>query len=395
MDSQKKRWRLILGQAAEQELAGGQSQQLLTEEEMLMDEALAALYDTETGVGTEEGGRMGSIGGLGGGIRLAKWLGDVRSFFPDDIVSVIQQDAIERKGLTQLLFEPETLKHVKPSIEMVATLMALKGRIPERTKDTARELVRSVVEDIKRLLENDVRRAVKGALNRKERTLISGGMESIDWKYTIQRNLKNYDKERKIIVPERFYFFDRKRNSNNWTIILDIDQSGSMANSVIYASIIGSIFASIPALKTHIVAFDDKFVDLTEQAKDDPVDLLFGIQLGGGTDINKSLAYCQTLITDPGKTIFLLVSDLYEGGNQAAMLRRMKEMHESGVTVVALLALSDQGLPSYDEAVAGKLGKMGIPSFGCSPNLLPDLLGDVLKGNDLSSWAQKNMARKS
>ncbi|WP_043931618.1 VWA domain-containing protein [Bacillus sp. EB01] len=395
MDSQKKRWRLILGQAAEKELAGTEGQQLLTDEEMVMDEALAALYDTETGVGTEEGGRMASIGGLGSGIRLAKWLGDVRSFFPDDIVSVVQQDAIERKGLTQLLFEPETLKNVKPSIEMVATLMALKGRIPERTKDTARELVRSVVEDIKRLLENDVRRAVKGALNRKERTLISGGTQSIDWKYTIQRNLKNYDKERKIIVPERFYFFDRKRNSNNWTIILDIDQSGSMANSVIYASIIGSIFASIPALKTHIVAFDDKFVDLTEQAKDDPVDLLFGIQLGGGTDINKSLAYCQTLITDPGKTIFLLVSDLYEGGNQAAMLRRMKEMHESGVTVVALLALSDQGLPSYDEAIASRLGKMGIPSFGCSPNLLPDLLGDVLKGNDLSKWTKKNMARKN
>ncbi|OCA85691.1 hypothetical protein A8F94_12510 [Bacillus sp. FJAT-27225] len=387
MTNRKKRWRLILGPAAEKELTGGDSQQLLTEEEMLMDEALAALYDT--------GSRTGSLGSSGGGIRLAKWLGDVRTFFPDDIVSVIQQDAIERKGLTQLLFEPEILKNVKPSIEMVATLMALKGRIPERTKDTARELVKSVVEDIKKLLENDVRKAVKGALNRRERTLISGGPQSIDWKYTIQRNLKNYDRDRKLIVPERFYFFDRKRNSNNWTIILDIDQSGSMANSVIYASIIGSIFASIPALKTHVVAFDDKFVDLTEQAKEDPVDLLFGIQLGGGTDINKSIAYCQTLITDPAKTIFLLVSDLYEGGNQAAMLRRMKEMHESGVTVVGLLALSDQGLPSYDEGNANKLGKMGIPCFGCSPNLLPELLEDVLKGNDLSKWTRRKLVKKN
>ncbi|WP_316568258.1 VWA domain-containing protein [Neobacillus sp. YIM B06451] len=378
METQQKRWRLILGQAAEKNLAGADSTSLLSEEELLMDEALAALYDPD---------RTGGLG-QSGGIRLAKWLGDVRASFPDDIVSVIQNDAIERKGLSQLLFEPETLRTVKPSIEMVAALMALKGKIPERTKDAARELVRSVVEDIKKLLENDIRRAVKGALNRRERTLLPGGPQSIDWNYTIKRNLKNYQPDRKTIIPERFYFFDRKKNAHHWTIILDIDQSGSMANSVIYASIIGSIFASIPALKTHVVAFDDKVVDLTEQANLDPVDLLFGIQLGGGTDINKSLAYCQAFIEDPSKTIFIVVTDLYEGGNQAAMLRRMKEMHESGVKVLTLLALSDQGVPSYDQGNATKLAAMGIPCFGCSPNLLPELLEDILKGNSLNKWAK-------
>lgn len=247
-----KRWRLVLGQAADeifQNGSGGGS--LLAEEELLMDAALAAIYDQGPGAGL----------GASGGYHLSKWLGDVRSFFPDDVVSVIQGDAIEKKGLTQLLFEPETLRNVKPSIEMVATLMSLKGKIPERTKETARELVKAVVEEIKLLLENDVQRAVKGAINRKKRSVLPSGAKHIDWKYTIQRNLKHYDQERKIIIPERFYFFEQKRKSSQWNIILDIDQSGSMADSVIYASIIGSIFASIPALETHVVAFDTEVVD--------------------------------------------------------------------------------------------------------------------------------------
>ncbi|WP_423802304.1 VWA domain-containing protein [Neobacillus sp. SAB-20_R2A] len=381
MKEKMKRWRLVLGNASESQFQTGlDGGSLLSAEEVLMDEALAALYDQGKGAGL----------GQSGGYHLSKWLGDVRTFFPDDVVSVIQADAIERKGLSQLLFEPETLRNVKPSIEMVATLMTLKGKIPERTKDTARELVRAVVEEIKLLLENDVQRAVKGAINRQKRSTVPSGANYIDWKYTIQRNLKHYDLDRKIIIPERFYFFNHKRKSSQWNIILDIDQSGSMADSVIYASIIGSIFASIPALKTHVVAFDTEILDLSERCKEDPVDMLFGIQLGGGTDINKSLAYCEQFISDPGKTIFILISDLYEGGNQAGMLRRMKEMRESGVKVIALLALSDKGVPSYDESNARRLAAMGIPCFGCTPELLPELLEDALMGKDLSGWTGKN-----
>jgi hypothetical protein len=380
-----KRWRLVLGQAVEESFQGSSGGVLLTEEELLMDAALAAIYDDESG-----GSGGGKLGGSGSGAyHLSKWLGDVRSFFPDDVVSVIQGDAIEKKGLSQLLFEPETLRNVKPSIEMVATLMSLKGKIPERTKETARELVRAVVEEIKLLLENDVQQAVKGAINRRKRTTLPSSASHIDWKYTIERNLKNYDQERKIIIPDRFYFFDQKRKSNQWNIILDIDQSGSMADSVIYASIIGSIFASIPALETHVVAFDTEVVDLSEQCKNDPVDMLFGIQLGGGTDINKSIAYCEQYITDPAKTIFILISDLYEGGNQAGMLRRLKEMRESGVMVITLLALSNKGVPDYDENNAKKLANMGIPCFGCTPNRLPELLEDALTGKDLSKWSGK------
>lgn len=386
---QLKRWRLILGENSQDTLdsfsGGGFS---LSEDERIMDEALAAIYDDTTGndslPGNSGGAGISRTGGKGqSSLKLAKWLADIRTFFNEDVVSVIQGDAIERKGLTQLLFEPETLKNVQPDISMVATLMSLKGRIPEKTKDTARQLVRSVVEDINRRLENDIRRAVTGALNKRNHSPIPN-VTSIDWKYTINRNLKNYNRDYKKIVPERFYFFDRKHRTNNWTVILDMDQSGSMAGSIIYGSVIGSILASMSALNTRIVVFDTEVVDLTEQCGNDPVDMLFGIQLGGGTDINKSVGYCQQFITDPSKTLFILLSDLYEGGNQTALIKKVSDMVEAGVRAMCLLALSDSGTPSYDENLARRLSQLGIPCFACTPGLLPEFLEGALKGNDLS-----------
>ncbi|MEV5028128.1 VWA domain-containing protein [Paenibacillus sp. LPE1-1-1.1] len=386
---QLKRWRLILGQAANDRLsdmAGGRG--LLDEEQSLMDEALAAIYDDTTSESADiQGKNAARSAGLGASSpKLAKWLGDVRSFFPSDIVSVIQADAIERKGLTQLLFEPETLSQVKPDIRMVATLIALKGRIPEKTKDTARMLVREVVDEIMARLAHDIRRAVTGALNRRKHSPLPS-VTGMDWKTTIRRNLKHYDRERQLLIPEKFYFFERARRSKEWTVILDIDQSGSMADSVIYASIIGSIFASLPSLDTHVVAFDTEVVDLSEQCANDPVDMLFGIQLGGGTDINKSVQYCEPFIHDPKKTLFILISDLYEGGNQSALIRRMEAMRQSGVSVICLLALSDGGVPSYDAELAKKLSGFGIPCFGCTPDRLPELIAGALQGQDLQALA--------
>jgi hypothetical protein len=395
---QIRRWRLILGAAAEQNLQRAIPRGFqLSDEDLLMDEALAAIYD-----GTPDGGTGADLGGNSAGSRskarsaglgssspkLAKWLGDVRNFFPPDIVSIIQADAVERKGLTQLLFEPELLSQVKPDIGMVATLMTLRGQIPERTKETARALVREVVDDIMKRLEQDLTRAVTGALNRRQHSPLPS-ISGLDWATTIRKNLKHYDRERQLIIPEKVYFFDRARKSKEWTVILDIDQSGSMANSVIYASLVGSIFASMPSLDTRVVAFDTEVVDLSEQCADDPVDMLFGIQLGGGTDINKSLIYCEPFITEPKKTIFILVSDLYEGGNRTEMIRRLREMHESGVKTICLLALSDDGVPSYDESVAKKLAQYGIPCFGCTPDRLPELIEGALKGMDLQQLAQR------
>lgn len=382
--AQMARWRLILGRASDERLNGmcGEGG-LLSEEQSIMDQALAAIYDETEG----DGGKRSA--GLGPGYpNLAKWLGDIRTFFPSDVVSVIQSDAIERKGLRQLLLEPETLANVKPDIGMVGTLLSLQGHIPKKSKEQARMLVQRLVDEIMEQMEHDVRRAVTGALNRRQHSPIPS-LPNTDWKRTIRKNLKNYDREKKRIVPEKFYFFENRRVSKEWTVILDMDQSGSMSDSIIYASIMGSIFASLPALDTRIVAFDTEVVDLTEACGDDPVDILFGVQLGGGTDINKSLKYCSQYIETPKKTLFILISDLYEGGVEAGLLRQLGDMKESGVTVLVLLALSDRGVPSYDERIAKKIAAMGLPCFGCTPSKLPELVGGALRGDDLNVLADR------
>lgn len=390
---QLKRWRLILGQHAQSSLAqmgGGAAGCELSKEQTGMDEALAAIYDE-----SEEGNRSNQRNaGLGPSApSLARWLGDIRSYFKEDVVTVIQNDAIEKRGLTQLLFEPEILKNVEPNPQLVGTLMALKGRIPEKIKETARMVVRAVVDKIKRLLEQRIRQAVMGALNRKEHSPVPHA-PSIDWKWTIGRNLKNFQPALGTIVPEKVYFFSRAQRSSHWTVIVCMDQSGSMAESVVYGSVTGSIFASLPALKTRVVAFDTEVVDLTEQCGDDPVDMIFGVQLGGGTDINKAVGYCEKFITDPAQTIFFLITDLYEGGNQAQLVRRLKEMVESGVRIICLLALSDSGIPTFDENLAKKISEFGVPCFGCTPNKLPELIEGVLKKQDLKALAARVAAKK-
>lgn len=379
------RWRLVLGKDSQESLSqmstGGCS---LSAEQLEMDEALAAIYDE-----TDSADGAGRSAGLGKSApRLAKWLGDIRNYFQQDVVTIIQQDAIERQGLKQLLFEPEMLKNVQPNVQLVGTLMSLKGQIPERTKETARMVVRAVVDQIKLALEQRIRQAVMGALNRREHTPLTSA-STIDWKWTIGRNLKNYNAELKRIIPERVYFFSRAQRSNNWTVIVDMDQSGSMADSVVYGAVTGSIFASLPALETHVIAFDTEVVDLTEQCGSDPVDMLFGVQLGGGTDINKSVGYCEQFIKEPKRTLFILITDLFEGGNQAQLVRRLGDMVAAGVRTMCLLALNDSGVPCYDEALARKLAALGIPCFACTPQRLPELLEGALRGANLTALATK------
>lgn len=382
------RWRLILGHQAQEQLESMGSCQLGADQQA-MDEALAAIYDESEA----EGERQRGAGQGPSAPKLAKWLGDVRTYFQEDVVTVIQQDAIERKGMKQLLFEPEMLKSVQPNVQLVGTLMSLGRQIPERTKETARMVVRAVVEQIKELLEQKIRQAVMGALNRNEHSPIPN-VSSIDWKWTIGRNLKNYQPSLGTIVPERVYFYSRAQRTNSWSIIVDMDQSGSMADSVVYGAVMGSILASLPAVNTRVVAFDTEVVDLTEQCGDDPVDMLFGVQLGGGTDINKSVKYCQQFISDPARTLFFLITDLMEGGNEAQLVRRLEEMVASGVKVICLLALAEGGVPWYDEALARKLGKMGLPCFGCAPQRLPELLEGTLRGHDLQELAKRLGTKK-
>lgn len=387
------KWRLILGQESQTRF-GQMGDASLTEEQDLMDQALAAIYNrTEAGgFGTKGGGK-----GAGNGPsnpQITRWLGDVRSLFDKELVTVIQGDAMTRCGLKQLIFEPELLENLEPDVNLAATILLLKDQIPKRSKESVRAFIQKIVEQINKLLEQDIRRAVTAAVNRRKHSPIPSAA-ALDYKMTISRNLKHYSPQLKTIVPEHFYFFDRTSTTaaNKWTVILDIDQSGSMGESVIYSSIVSCILASMSSLKTRIVAFDTNIVDLTEKS-DDPVDLLFGFQLGGGTNIDQSIAYCQQFIENPGKTLFFLISDLEEGGNRAAMLRRIEEMKTSGVTVVSLLAMADGGRPYYDAQMAQKVAGLGVPCFACNPQMLPALLERALKGQDLTQFQKEFEKRK-
>lgn len=387
------RWRLILGQESEKRFEGMGGTPLGGEQD-LMDQALAAIYNR-----TEAGGFGNRTGGRGAGSgpsspQITRWLGDVRSLFDKELVTVIQGDAMTRCGLKQLIFEPELLENLEPDVNLAATILLLKEQIPKRSKESVRVFIRKIVEEINKLLEQDIRRAVTASVNRRKHSPIPSAA-ALDYKTTISRNLKHFNKDLNTIVPEHFYFFDRTSTTaaNKWTVILDIDQSGSMGESVIYSSIVSCILASMSSLATRIVAFDTNIIDLTEKS-DDPVDLLFGFQLGGGTNIEQSVAYCQQFIANPAKTLFFLISDLEEGGNRAGLLRRMEEMKSSGVTVVCLLALAEGGRPYYDAQMAQKIASLNIPCFACNPQMLPSLLERALQGQDLEQFQKEFEKRK-
>lgn len=375
-----RRWRLVLGQAAEEGTGG-----LDTGDDQAMDGALAALYDSE---GRGSGGQgTGRSAGLGGSApRVARWLGDIRTYFPSSVVQVMQRDAINRLHLTELLLEPELLDAVEPDVHLVGTLLSLNRVMPEKTKATARMVVEQVVREIERRIAQKTAAAVTGALNRSARTS-RPKLRDIDWNRTIRKNLKHYLPEYRTVIPEQLVGYGRRSQTVHRDVVLAIDQSGSMASSVVYASVFGAVLASMRSLKTSLVVFDTAVVDLTDKLTD-PVDVLFGTQLGGGTDINRAIAYSQTLITRPTDSLFVLISDLYEGGVREEMLHRINSMKESGVQVVVLLALSDDGAPSFDHDNAAALAALGVPAFACTPDQFPELLAVALDRGDVVRWAQ-------
>ncbi|GAB2507102.1 VWA domain-containing protein [Nocardia heshunensis] len=380
-DSQARRWRLVLGSAGEEGLGGGG---LGNADDQAMDRALGALYDS--------GGPGGSgrrSGGLGGSApQVSRWLGDIRHYFPSTVVEVMQRDAVDRLNLTELLLEPELLEAVEPDVHLVGTLLSLNRVMPETTKATARMVVEKVVKEIERRIAAQTVAAVGGALNRAAR-VSRPKLRDIDWDRTIRKNLANYLPEHRTVVPERLVGYGRKAQAVKRDVVLAIDQSGSMASSVVYASVFGAVLASMRSLRTSLVVFDTAVVDLTEKLTD-PVEVLFGTQLGGGTDINRAIAYSQSLITRPADSLFVLISDLYEGGVRAEMLRRIRSMKEAGVQVVVLLALSDDGAPAYDRDNAAALTALGVPAFACTPDRFPDLLAVALDRGDVQAWAHRN-----
>lgn len=366
----ERRWRLILG--------GGDADGIgmsLSKDDQGIDRALQSLYDAD---------RRGGLGSSSP--ALARWLGDIRSYFPTSVVQMMQKDALERLDMRQLLLEPELLELVTPDVHLVATLLSLSSVLPERTRETARLVVRRVVDELQRKLANPMRQAVVGSLNRSVRNRRPRYNE-IDWHRTIRANLRHYQPDYQTIIPEVRFGYGRKRTSLR-DIVLCIDQSGSMATSVVYASIFGAVLASLPAVSTHLVVFDTSVVDLTHDLHD-PVDVLFGVQLGGGTDINRALAYCEGLVRRPHETIVVLISDLYEGGSKEDMLKRVAKLVASGVQCIVLLALNDDGAPMYNHQIAEALADLGVPAFACTPDLFPDLMAAAINRQDIAMWAAK------
>jgi Mg-chelatase subunit ChlD len=402
-----RRWRLLIGSAADPAAggpaargsAGGGSDaggsdagggQPLGPADQAIDAALAALYDRDE-AGRRPGPRSAGLGASAP--TVARWLGDIRTYFPSSVVQVMQRDAIDRLHLRQLLLEPEMLSSIEPDVHLVGTLLSLNGVMPETTKATARQVVGTVVAEVEKRIANRTRAAVSGALSRATRTRRPRPRD-IDWNKTIAANLSHYLPEHRTVVPERLIGYGRRQQSVARDIVLAIDQSGSMASSVVYASVFGAVLASIRAVKTSLVVFDTAVVDLTEKLSD-PVEVLFGTQLGGGTDINKAIAYSQTLITRPRDSIFVLISDLIEGGIRDQMLARIAALTAAGVQVVALLALSDDGAPVYDKDNAAALAELGVPAFACTPDVFPDLLAVAIAGGDVAAWAQReDLARR-
>ncbi len=371
MEERIRKWRLILGKQSNPE-----EDVSLQGEEGALDQVLEALYDAD---------RKGGLGSSAPNVN--RWLGDIRKYFPKSIVQVMQKDALERLGMKRMLMEPELLDAVEPDVHLVATLLSLNKVIPSKTKESAKAVVRKVVEELEKRLRNPLQEAIKGAISRSVRNRRPKPNE-IDWNKTIRKNLKHYQADHKTIIPENLVGYGRKGQSLK-SVILLVDQSGSMATSMVYAGVFGAVMASLKSIKTHMVVFDTAVVDLTEDLED-PVDLLFGTQLGGGTDINRALTYAEGLIQNPSETILILISDLFEGGNEEEMLRRAAALQSSGIQFVTLLALNDEGAPSYDKSVASAFATMNIPSFACSPDQFPELMATVIKKESIQNWMSRN-----
>lgn len=370
MEAHLRKWRMILG--GDQNDGTGV---VLRETDRQIDQTLEALYDSD---------RKGGLGPSAP--NVSRWLGDIRTYFPNTVVKVMQQDALKRLNLTSMLLEKEMLENVEPDVQLVATLMTLSRVIPSKTRDTARQVVRKVVEDLMKKLAQPTQQAIMGSLNRTARNRRPRHNE-INWHTTILKNLKHYQPDYKTIIPETRIGYGKKRRALK-DVVLCIDQSGSMGTSVIYSGIFGAVMASLPALQTRMVVFDTNVVDLTDEL-DDPVDLLFGVQLGGGTDINQALTYCQQVIQRPSDTVLVLITDLYEGGNNEEMRKRARTLAEAGVQVVVLLALNDEGAPSFDHANAEFMASLGIPVFACTPDKFPDLMATALSKQDIGLWASR------
>lgn len=364
------RWRLILGEFAEENLP-------LNDEDGDLDAALGFLYNREYGEDqgmrkdrSPKGGRGGSV------LTVPGWLGRVKKLFPQKTVEIMQKQALDKYNLTQLLTDESVLKQLEPNMGLLKNILTFRHMMPNHVKTLAYKIVEDVIKDIQKKLEVKVKRTFYGRKLPHSNSTYKI-FRNFDFKQTIRKNLKNYNPDYATVIPERLYFNQNVKRYNPWHIVILVDESGSMMESVIYSSVMASIFARMPFLSVKLAIFDTSVVDLSDHI-DDPVGILMKVQLGGGTDIHKALEYGKKLITAPQKTIVVLVSDLYDGNHYNYMYRSGRDLLEAGTRLFVLPALDYSSSPCYDKQAARTFAAMGADVAAITPENLAEWIGKII-----------------
>ncbi len=368
------KWRLILGKNAEGHIdfsGSAEDVQMFHS----MENTLDFLYNMEYGsdvMRTED--RSGGSGASS--LYVADWINEVRKLFPKRTVEILEKQAIEHFNLTELLLDKKILQKIEPNMDLLKTILQFKHLMKNDVIKEARKIIQKVVDELTEKLQTEIKRSLLGKLNRNLPSNVKS-IRNLDIKRTIKRNLKNYDTEKKQIVLKNVYFNSRTRRYNKWKVIIAVDESGSMLDSVIYSAVMAGIFAKLPMIDTKLIIFDTNVVDLSGYA-DDPVEVLLGMQLGGGTDIGKAITYCESLCTNPHNTIYVTVTDLYEGGSPGQLIKTCGDIIASGSKMIFLTALDREANPVYDMSIAQTLVNMGAFVGAMTPEQLGDYIGKMI-----------------
>jgi Mg-chelatase subunit ChlD len=373
------RWRLVLGKDAERHGISLTEGTHGTGELGRIEELVGFLFEpggAEALNGSPPKDRQGGTGGST--MTVPHWVDQVTELFPGNVKEVMEKELVRRRGISELLDNPELLAKIEPNTELVKTLLVHKDLLNPKARVLARAIIQKVVNDLKDKLKLQVEQAINGAI-RRDRHAPRRVYRNLDLKTTVKRNLKNYDRDSDKLLVERLYFFASEKKRKPWHVIVNVDQSGSMLDSAIFSAVMASIFYELPSMKTSLVLFDTQVVDLSDKVGE-PVDVLLSINLGGGTDITQSLQYCRQLVREPSRSIVVTISDFHEGRAERDLIDQTRLMFDSGIRMIGLGALGYNARPEYNKYTAKKLRKVGMDILSCTPERLAECIGRIIRG---------------
>ncbi|MBE6325861.1 MAG: VWA domain-containing protein [Bacteroidales bacterium] len=369
------RWRLVLGSMSDNSLSfSGSEREIQSFEDM--EQLLDYLYSRAQGDDVRVDETSGRGGGLGPSqLTAVNWITKVRELFPKQTAEVLERQALDEFKMTELLTDKKVLEQMKPDMSLLKTILQLKHLMKGEVLETAKKIARTVAEELSKKLSQSTRQALTGRLDRNARSPIHSA-RNIDIRKTIRRNLKNYDIENETLVLKDVYFSSRVKKYNKKTVIIAVDESGSMLDSVIYSAVMAQIISKLPFAEVKLIIFDTQVVDLSGMVED-PVEVMMSVQLGGGTDIGKALSYCESLIQSPSNTCVLCVTDLCEGGIPKILLNTAQNIMTSGAKLSFLAALDECANPAYDRNMGQRLADMGAFVGALTPDQLGDYIGRI------------------